>query len=111
MKTIGWLLVSLFSVAAMADFDSDLRAAMPSLTEGCIQKIFTRAERDCNRDSKNDEGRDHDCLLDDVSNIHAASGNTGSFALLYTVADADDYDYIVKISDVKHCTFAVSAEN
>ncbi len=101
----------LLSMAAVADFDSDLRKEMPGLTDGCIKKIFAHAERVCNRDSKTDEGRDHDCLLDDVSNIHSASDKTGSFALLYTVADADDYNYIVKVSDVKRCAFEVSAEN
>jgi len=97
-----------FSGAAFAS-DSALNPLHISST--CENKIFKQVEAQCNRDSKNDESREHRCLFEGDVSIKRNQTDSAYFEASFTVTDADVYTYGVSIESKLDCQFKVVSKN
>ena len=108
MKKMILVVLTLASTAAFAD---QFIPAQAELSASCQKKIVSATIRQCNIDSKKDEGDDrmHPCIESeaDVTTNHSQSAKLD---VTYTAGDADEYTYAVDVTDKASCEFTVKGE-
>ena len=108
MKKMILVALTLASTSAFAD---QFIPAQAELSASCQKKIVTATIRQCNIDSKKDEGDDrmHPCI-ESQADVTANHSQSAKLDVTYTAGDADEYTYAVDVTDKASCEFTVKGE-
>jgi hypothetical protein len=103
MKSL--VIAMLFSSVSAFAADNGLNPL--KISSACENRIFKSAEALCNKVSKNDESRDHDCVYWGQVSIKRNAADTAYFEADFTVTDADVYTIGVSIESKAKCEYKV----
>lgn len=115
MKTTILSLACLFALQglAFAGYDNNGIDESLNLSPACSKAIAKKLAARCDKDSKGDDGRIHDCWETNENEAAPPSLNdedSAVFDYVFIVGDADEYAYKVAISSKSKCEFTASAE-